>query len=238
VTRPGTGCLLCGTELCYRETACEMDCALCGAHVLTSAACKEGHFVCDACHGASGRDLIERRCAATAQTDPIGLATELMRSPAIAMHGPEHHFLVPAVLLAAYDNSTGRTERRAADVQEARRRAEKVPGGFCGTHGNCGAAVGSGIFWSIVTGTTPLSDATWADCNAMTARTLLRIAEHGGPRCCKRDTYHALLQAMDEIRQLDPTTNWPPCPTPTCEHSDRNRQCLSDRCAFHPDRDS
>ncbi len=32
----------------------------------------------------------------------MALAIRLMRLPAVKMHGPEHHFLVPAVLLAAY----------------------------------------------------------------------------------------------------------------------------------------
>jgi hypothetical protein len=29
------------------------------------------------------------------------------------MHGPEHHFLVPAVLLAAYCNVTGLNEKKS-----------------------------------------------------------------------------------------------------------------------------
>jgi hypothetical protein len=33
------------------------------------------------------------------------MALNLMKNPQIKMHGPEHHFLVPAVLLAAYYNT-------------------------------------------------------------------------------------------------------------------------------------
>ncbi len=229
-----SGCLLCGLELGYRDQATTLECAFCHRQQPTTAACPEGHFVCDTCHQASGVDLIERCCATSLTTDPIALATELMRSPAIAMHGPEHHFLVPAVLLTAYNNRHGREDRRARDVAEARRRAERVRGGFCGTHGNCGAAVGTGIFWSIVTGTTPLSDAGWAQCNTMTAQSLLRIAAHGGPRCCKRDTYHALLAALAELARIDPEQEWTAPQRIQCEHASRNRQCLQERCAFYP----
>lgn len=229
-----TGCLLCGDELLYDAHQAELPCELCGRHMPSTARCPRGHFVCDACHGVSGRDLIERRCATTDEIDPIALATELMRSPTVSMHGPEHHFLVPAVLLATYDNVHGLAPRRARDVAEARRRADRVPGGFCGTHGNCGAAVGSGIFWSVATGATPLTEASWAQSNVMTARSLLRIAEHGGPRCCKRDTYHALLESLRELERLQPEIRWPQPRLPVCEHSHRNRQCLGERCVFHP----
>ncbi len=62
------------------------------------------------------------------------------------MHGPEHHFLVPAVLLASYYDKPAFSEERASKIKEARRRAKAVLGGFCDSHGNCGAAVGVGIY--------------------------------------------------------------------------------------------
>ena len=36
-------------------------------------------------------------------------------------------------------------------------RATDIKGGFCGFYGNCGAAVGTGIYVSIITGATPLT---------------------------------------------------------------------------------
>jgi hypothetical protein len=228
-------CLICGAELEYTEDTGERGCVVCGALAPANASCKRGHFVCDACHGSSGLELIQRVSESSTGVDPVALATELMRSPRIAMHGPEHHYLVPAVLLATFDNVLGRSDRKAADLAEARRRAERVPGGFCGSHGNCGAGVGTGIFWSIATGTTPLEKSSWSECNRLTARSLLRIAEHGGPRCCKRDTWHALLQTLEDIGQRVPETGWATLkPTPRCEHSARNKQCLGAACEFHP----
>ncbi|VUT25840.1 MAG: hypothetical protein MOIL_01256 [Candidatus Methanolliviera sp. GoM_oil] len=59
---------------------------------------------------------------------------------------------------------------------------QKNLGGFCGYHGDCGAAVGTGIFISLITDATPLSKHEWKLSNLMTAKSLLSIANHGGPR--------------------------------------------------------
>src|SRR5512142_667885 len=132
---PGTGCLVCGADLVYLAASEAMACALCGVRRDSAARCVAGHFVCDACHAAPARDVIERTCAATEERDPIALAVRLMRHPALKMHGPEHHYLVPAVLVAAYWNVKGDPAQRAAAVKEARRRSEPVLGGFCGLQG-------------------------------------------------------------------------------------------------------
>jgi len=104
------------------------------------------------------------------------------------MHGPEHHFLVPAVLIAAYYNLNVEYQTKIQNLKIARQRSEKIPGGFCGSHGTCGACIGAGIFFSIITQTTPLSGKTWQQSNLLTGTCLVEIAMKGGPRCCKRDT--------------------------------------------------
>jgi len=55
----------------------------------------------------AANDLIEQYCLHTGQTDPLEIAVTLMKNPALKMHGPEHHLLVPAVLLAAFYNQHG-----------------------------------------------------------------------------------------------------------------------------------
>jgi len=112
------------------------------------------------------------------------------------MHGPEHHFLVPAVLLTAYfnlRNQTGKEEK----LREARLRAKGIVGGACGFLGACGAAIGVGIFVSLVTDATPMSGNEWALCNSATAGALTRIADAGGPRCCKHNTFLAVESAVE-----------------------------------------
>jgi hypothetical protein len=117
------------------------------------------------------------------------------------MHGPEHHFLVPAVLLAAYYNIKGDTEQKKRKIKAARERSSNILGGFCGFHGDCGAAVGTGIFVSLVTEATPLSIEEWRLSNMMTSKSLYSVAIHGGPRCCKRNTFLSIIEAVKFLEE-------------------------------------
>ncbi len=228
-----SGCMVCGEKLVYSATYVSVSCYYCGAAKETNARCVNGHYVCDACHGASARDLIERYCLHCDSTAPLAMAATLMKSPAVEMHGPEHHFLVPAVLLAAYCNRLNIPgAEKAEKIRVAGMRSEDVKGGFCGFHGACGAAIGAGIFVSILVNATPLSGTEWKLCNQVTARCLQVIADHGGPRCCKRDSFLAITTAaeilVDEFGvSLD--TDQPV----QCTFSDLNGECLFEGCLYY-----
>lgn len=227
-----TGCLVCGVDLIYSDQPRQLPCALCSEVFLTHASCEQGHFICDRCHGLPALDMIERTCQASAETDPLRLANSLMRNPAIKMHGPEHHFLVPAVLVTAWCSVHG-DERKTERLATARKRAEDVKGGFCGFHGTCGAAMGAGIACSIITGATPLARNEWRLSNLMTAACLTAIGEAGGPRCCKRDTFLALLVGRDFLnRHLN--AGLPAGIQPVCSFAANNRECLATDCRFFP----
>ena len=180
------GCLICGCNLIYFDADKRQICSICGHAFNASVHCMNGHFICDKCHSLPATEYIEKYCISTKMIDPIELAQALMESPTIKMHGPEHHFLVPAVLLTIYYNYQNEYEMKKAKLNIAKGRAEKVLGGFCGSHGNCGAGVGTGIFVSVITNATPLSKEKWQLSNLMTAKSLFSIANQGGPRCCKR----------------------------------------------------
>lgn len=226
-----SGCLICGAELVYLPQAEEQTCVFCGGKYESNARCTQRHFVCDACHQADGNDLIEQYCIHTQATDPMAMAITLMSHPSIAMHGPEHHFMVPAVLLAAYDHQHP-LQDRALKIRQARKRAEGVMGGSCGMCGNCGAAVGTGIFISLITGATPVSKEEWRLSNQMTAWSLLTIADHGGPRCCKRDTYLALQTARDFLKKNLGIALPLSTPNP-CQFTSLNKECLHSSCPFN-----
>ena len=226
------GCLLCGAPLVYAVEAAPARCALCGDPQASTARCREGHFVCDGCHSGSAKELIERVCRASDATDPVALATGLMRHPGLEMHGPEHHFLVPAALLTAWANARGTPGEKGRLLAEARRRSDTVVGGSCGFHGACGAGVGTGIFASLATGATPMARESWGLANGATARALGAIARLGGPRCCKRTTWLAILTGVRFAREnlgvrLEGQG-------PSCEFSGRNQDCLEAGCPFHP----
>jgi hypothetical protein len=194
--------------------------------------CKIGHFVCDKCHSLSANDLIENLCISSKSKDPMELATILMNSSKLQMHGPEHHFLVPAVLLAAYYNIKNDSEQKRSKIREARARSSNVLGGFSGFHGDCGAAVGTGIFLSLITASTPLSIKEWRLSNLITAKSLYSVAIHCGPRCCKRNTYLSIIEAVKFLqRNLDITMNIDK--NIKCVFSPLNKECLKERCLFY-----
>lgn len=222
---------MCSAALEYLEQAADMRCATCGAVAVSAARCTSGHFVCDACHSGSAKDVIERFCAATASTDPLEISRALMRHPKVKMHGPEHHFLVPAALVAAHANARGKAPDKPRLLAEARRRSDPVAGGFCGFQGACGAAIGAGIYASIASGANPLAREPWALANAATAQALQVLARVGGPRCCKRTTWLVLLSTIRFARErLGVVLGGR---GERCEHSALNGECIATRCPFH-----
>jgi len=229
-----TGCLVCGRDLTYLQSPEQRECYYCHEVAETAAVCAEGHYVCDRCHGLSAEELIERFCRTTELRDPLAIACTLMKNPAIKMHGPEHHFLVPASLLAAYYNTRGDYAAKEAKITQARKRAEMIKGGSCGVLGTCGAAMGTGIFISLITDATPFSEKAWSLSNQMTARSLSVIAKHGGPRCCKRDSWLAIREAVSFLFENCGIT-LPIEEKTVCTFSEINRECRGIRCPFNPE---
>lgn len=225
-------CMVCGKELVYAKDIRRTECFYCKEHGETYALCDTGHYVCDKCHSLKGNDLIERFCVKSDIGDPLEMAVTLMRNPEIKMHGPEHHFLVPAVLLAAYCTAADVNDEKEDKLRKARQRAERVLGGFCGFYGDCGAAVGTGITISVITGATPLSREEWRLSNLMTAKSLLNIANHGGPRCCKRNSFLAITEAVGFIKQNFGVA-MPLNSTLRCEFYSMNKECLKEECPFY-----
>lgn len=170
-------------------------------------------------------------CLSETSRDPIAILEKLMSLPSCRMHGPEHHILVGSALLTAYKNAGGKVDLPAA-LGEMAVRGSAVPGGTCGMWGACGAGISTGQFLSIVSASGPLAVDAWAPCIRMTACCLENIARFGGPRCCKRDSYLALLAAAEFVRK---NLNIPmETATPVCSRSSLNEQCLGEKCPFFP----
>ena len=82
----------------------------------------------------------------------------------------------------------------------------------------------------IVTGSTPLANEAWGLSNKMTAAALSAIGEVGGPRCCKRDSYLAIIKAVEFAREhLGVEMELGDI---KCIHSKQNNQCIDTRCHF------
>ena len=221
-------CLICKAPLVYLEADEPMECAICHKRENSKTRCVNGHYVCNECH-TQGLDAILALCLGETSKDPASILEKMMALPFCHMHGPEHHVMVGAALLTAYKNAGGELDLNAA-LTEMMNRGKSVPGGACGFWGACGAGISSGMFVSIVSGSTPLSEEPFALSHRMTAKSLEAIAEVGGPRCCKRDSYLSILAAVDftyehlgvEMEKLEIV----------CTHSAQNSQCIGKRCPF------
>ena len=225
-------CLICGADLVYFQEAKEMTCVFCGKRELSHASCKDGHYVCDACHARKGIEAVMRECRTTKSRNPIEIMQKIMADPYIYMHGPEHHVMAGAALLAAYHNSGGEVDLDWA-LAEMKEGGGQVPGGVCGFWGCCGAGVSTGIYMSIITKATPLSGKSWGLSNRMTSRALNAIGEIGGPRCCKRDTFTAVKEAVQMTKEeLGIEMELPE--KIECGFHVENQQCLRGKCPCHP----
>ena len=147
-----------------------------------------------------GMDAVIGACLREASKDPIEILTRMMDQPFCHMHGPEHHVMVGAALLTAYHNAGGEIDLPQA-LAEMMSRGKNVPGGVCGFWGACGAGISTGIFVSILSKATPLTEESFGLSNLMTSRALEKIGTVGGPRCCKRDSYLSILAAADFVRE-------------------------------------
>lgn len=226
------GCLICGKELVYSEKAEKQICLICGRETESSIACPDGHFVCDECHRADAAEIIEILTARSEETNPVKMAREIMATPAFNMHGPEHHMLAPAVLLASMRNLGIGIQPQ--QIQEALFRSGMLPGGICGSWGACGAAIGAGIALSMNRRLTALKKEGWGETNRDVGMILARVAAYGGPRCCKRSTYSALLAAMDILKQDGVNFSEEAYVLPVCKDFWRNQQCLKEQCPYYP----
>ena len=209
-----------------------MYCEICGKSFEGHAVCENGHYVCDACHASPAEGVVRSVVLNSSSKNPVDIADEIMASSFVHMHGPEHHFIVGASLLCAYSNTYGGIDLENA-LNAVISRGKKVPGGFCGMAGCCGAAVSAGIFLSVILKATPMSKEEWALSNRMTSRCLEAVSRLGGPRCCKRDSYTTILAAAEFLREelgkpLGVSDEI------LCSHFGDNAECLKVECPYFP----
>lgn len=222
-------CMICGAPLIYFGQQQALRCEVCGKTVQANAQCENGHFVCDECH-AGGKAEVLLFLKQSGEKDPVALFLQTCELKAVHLHGPEHHSIVPCVLLTAFRNNGGELEYEEC-LNEAWKRGSKVPGGACGFLGVCGAAAGAGIFASILSEATPLTGEVWDVPQRLAMECLRRMTEIGGPRCCKRTGRLAIETAADFTRERFGIAM--PVSRPACVYSGRNKECLHERCPFY-----
>ncbi len=229
------GCRVCGLPLAYRPAGVEVRCVDCGQAGTSEMICPEGHYVCDACHRADALEVIRRTCERTDETDMLALFDRLHAHRSVSAHGPEHHSMVPAVMVATYRNLAGRVEEGM--LATAIHRGARSIGGAGGYLGVCGAATGVGVGFAVLLGATPVRAALRSRCQAAAAEALGRIASMPAARCCLRDGYVALRVAAERSAELLERPLQADAAI-RCRQARSNPQCLGAGCplqAVHPE---
>lgn len=222
-----SGCMVCGTELVYFETPTDKACHYCGRLMSANAACVNGHFVCDSCHTVDAVEIIKQVCLHTRECDAMVLMQTIRSHPHFRIHGPEHHSLVPAVILTSLKNN-------GHDITDAQiitgiHRGQTVSGGACAFMGACGAAIGVGIAVSILLSATPYDGDKRQTAQRATQKALERIASYAAPRCCQRDSWLALQECKSLLQErlgMSLTINQ----SISCEQFSKNKECIHDSC--------
>ncbi len=225
------GCMVCGAPLVYLETAEGMTCAYCGRELPSSARCEAGHFVCDACHAGDALEVIATVLEASPERDMVRLLAKVRRHPAIPVHGPEHHALVPAVIVTAARNSG--MALGARHLRTAIERGRTVAGGACGFLGACGAALGVGAAFSVILGANPYRGDLRRRLHEVTTDILREIGELAAARCCQRDSWIALRGAARWSREVL-GVELPADEPLACDQFRTNRDCLRAACPLWP----
>lgn len=224
--------MICSTELNYHPEPQQTTCYFCGHPHNTNTLCVNGHFICDDCHQQDGLAIIQSICTESKETDMIRLLATIRQHPAIPMHGPEHHAMMPGIMLATYRNRGGEISRK--QILAGIERGSKVPGGICGFWGNCGAAAGVGIGFSLLLAATPLTPEPRRMAQQATARVLTAIAETTGSRCCQRETFTALRKAAEISRELLPVS-LTAADRLACSQFKNNKECIREECRLWPE---
>ena len=174
--------------------------------------------------------MILHICLHSQETDAATLMQAIRSHPHFSIHGPEHHSLVPAVILTTLRN-TG-YDITDEQLSTAIERGETIAGGACAFLGVCGAAVGVGIAFSVLLAATPYDGDKRQVVQQVTQKVLGEIASYDAPRCCQRDCWIALRAASTLLqKEIGKELTMHPF---ACEQYLENKECIYDQCPLWP----
>lgn len=225
-------CQFCSAERAVAPEDIDVLCSICGGLLRGAMVCTAGHAICQECEMLSAVEVIECYCRTTKERDPQAIIEILMGHSAVRLQGADHHFLVPAALIAAYANCTGEETERDLRLHEARILAECAHEGQCGSSGRCGAATGSGIFFQVFARSSEFADFEKQWSSRAISRTLERIGDNVRHRCCKMDTSLAVLEAAQFLFETTGVRIGVQTYR-SCGLSKLNQECLATSCPFY-----
>lgn len=227
-----SGCMICGAPLIYYWKTKESRCYFCGEVLQAIAGCPVGHFVCDRCHSEDAIEIIKKVCLHSNKSDMVELMNTIRSHHLFKIHGPEHHSMVPAVILTALKNSGYQISED--EINTAIERGLTICGGACAFLGACGAAIGAGIAVSIVLKANPYDGENRQVVQQATQRVLARIASYKAPRCCQRDSWLAFREASIIMHEITGKSLY--IDTLECKQFQENKECIHEQCPLWPDK--
>jgi len=225
-------CIMCGEDTHKLENLRDRRCYFCGEIKTIPIECDNFHCLCKDCLNLTPQDFVLSMCLKYKNIDPIELSVDIMNSPVIRMHGAEHHFIVPAVLITSLHNYQHKSESLETILNYIKRRAISETPHTCSYDlKTCGAALGTGVFLSVFLNRELSDEDQWSPSNAIIAESLKNVSDSGGQRCCKRDTYLSIQSAINLLK--DEFAIELPLSLAKCTFSLRNRTCKHEECQFY-----
>lgn len=221
--------MVCGDELVYSPKMQQLQCYYCDNKIETHTCCKSQHYVCDGCHSKDAVSIIKEVCLSSTEKDMTTLLKKIRSHSSFPLHGPEHHAMVAGIILTAYRNSSG--DITDDDIILGIDRGSRIPGGFCGFQGSCGAGVGVGIAYAILLKSTPIKPEQRQKVIRIVSEVLRAISENKAARCCQRESLIALHEAARlseeylDIKLLASEGF-------KCTQYLRNKECIETACPF------
>ncbi len=225
-------CILCGEIANKPDHEFKTRCDVCGKYARAALICNGNHAICENCVNIPTEIFIQNACLQYEGTDPMVLLVDIMNSPKVRMHGPEHHYIVPATLLTCVANYEGKRDELEEKLQQLVLRVrDESPSSCTFRAGVCGAAIGTGIFLSMYLGRDASIDDEWSQTNKIVADSLSNVLDTPGPRCCKRDSYLSVIASANFLR--DRFAIDLPLSVGKCTFSARNKSCGHEECNFY-----
>ena len=179
--------------------------------------------------------LIIEACLSNKSKDPVKIFREIANKDFVRMHGPEHHILDGASILTAYHNAGGNIDLESS-LEKVLAEGVRMPAGACGMWGVCGAVTSVGVAMWLIDRTRNDEvepSKLWGTRMSATSNAVQAMGELGGPRCCKRDGFIALTEAIKYINENYEVQL--PLTDIKCGFFGRNEQCIKDRCPYNPE---
>jgi len=227
-------CMECGAPLVYEKHPSPRTCFFCGTTEKSNSVCKNNHYICDNCHQREAAAVIRHICLTSEEKDLLALFSTIHRHPAIPLHGPEHHSIIPGVILAVYRNNGGELDKKS--IETGMERGRKIPGGVCGFWGGCGAAIGAGIAAAMIFNATPLTAKSRQMAQSFTAKILTAIGQIKGSRCCQRESWITLSQTA-QLSEHYFGLLLPAEYKLRCSQYPDNKECIKVMCPLWDERD-